>query len=57
MKDEVKMETKKFDELQISQPILRAIKEMGFEEATHNWTGSDRNRKNCILWYSASHEG
>lgn len=28
------METTKFDELGISQPILRAIKEMGFEEAT-----------------------
>ena len=26
------METTKFDELGISQPILRAIKEMGFEE-------------------------
>lgn len=28
------METKKFEELNISEPILRAVTEMGFEEAT-----------------------
>lgn len=61
------METVRFDELDLYPQVLRAIKEMGFEEATPiqsqaipvvmsgvdviGQTGTDRNRKDSIFWY------
>ena len=57
------METVRFDELDLYPQVLRAIKEMGFEEATPiqsqaipvvmsgcDRTGTDRNRKDSIFW-------
>ena len=53
------MSTVLFEDLDLNPQILRAIKEMGFEEATPIQaqsirTGTDRNRKNCILRYSVA---
>ena len=56
------METVRFDELDLYPQVLRAIKEMGFEEATpiqsqaipvvmSGVDGTDRNRKDSIFWY------
>ena len=60
------METVRFDELDLYPQVLRAIKEMGFEEATPIQSqaipvvmsgvdvigrGTDRNRKDSIFWY------
>ena len=57
------METVRFDQLDLYPQVLRAIAEMGFEEATPiqakaipaappppDWTGTDRNRKDGIIW-------
>ena len=56
------METVKFEELGLYPQLLRAIKEMGFEEATPiqsqaipewgrcDWSGTDRNRKDSFFW-------
>lgn len=58
------METVKFEELGLYPQLLRAIKEMGFEEATPiqsqgdsgcdewgrcDWSGTDRNRERRLL--------
>ncbi|MFR3752422.1 MAG: hypothetical protein ACLTW9_09205 [Enterocloster sp.] len=62
------METVKFDELQLDERIIRAITEMGFEEASpiqaqaipvadggqgHDWPGTDRNRQDGRIWSAA----
>ena len=58
------METVKFEELGLYPQLLRAIKEMGFEEATPiqsqaipvvmsgrcDRSGTDRNRKDSFFW-------
>ena len=54
------METVKFEELGLYPQLLRAIKEMGFEEATPiqsqaipvvmSGVDTDRNRKDSFFW-------
>lgn len=63
------METLRFDELNLSPQILRAVKEMGFEEASPIQgkaipvamtgadiirPGADRYRKNGCIWDSGA---
>lgn len=65
------METVRFDELELYPQILRAVEEMGFEEATpiqspgdshcdvgcgRDRTGTDGNGKDGVFWYSCAAE-
>ena len=59
----------KFEELNIDTRIMRAVEDMGFEEASPiqaqaipqllegggcNWTGTDRDRKDSSLFYTCA---